>query len=115
MHELPVTESILNICVKHAEANNAKKIVAIELKVGGMSDLEDEWMQKYFDYLAKDSIAEGAKLKIERTPVVVQCNLCAHTFNVDIKKREKLLCPECEGTCTLISGKEYHIKNMEVV
>ncbi|MCJ7747981.1 MAG: hydrogenase maturation nickel metallochaperone HypA, partial [Desulfobacterales bacterium] len=53
MHELPITESILNIVLKHAEMNSVRKVMAIHLKVGKLSDLEDDWIQRYFDYLSK--------------------------------------------------------------
>ena len=116
MHELPVTESILDIVLKHAENNNVNKIVTIYLNVGELSDLEDEWMQKYFEYLSKGTLAEEAKLKIERVPITMQCNSCSHTFTVEKNELGKIQCPKCkEEKCTLKSGKEYYIKNMEVV
>jgi len=116
MHELPVTESILNIVLKHAEKNNVKKIMTIHLGVGELSDLEDEWMQKYFNYLSKETPAENAKLNIERIPITMQCNECSHEFTVKKEGLGKIQCPECKGEkCTLISGREYFIKNMEVI
>ncbi|MBN2099479.1 MAG: hydrogenase maturation nickel metallochaperone HypA, partial [Dehalococcoidia bacterium] len=52
MHELPVVQSLFDICVKHATANNVTKIIAVNLKVGEVSDLQDEWIQRYFDFLS---------------------------------------------------------------
>ena len=49
MHELPVTEKILDIIVAHAERNNVQKVVTINLNIGELSDLEDEWIQNYFE------------------------------------------------------------------
>ncbi|MBT3226222.1 MAG: hydrogenase maturation nickel metallochaperone HypA [Deltaproteobacteria bacterium] len=116
MHELPVTEKILDIIVAHAERNNVQKVVTINLNIGELSDLEDEWIQNYFDYLAKGSVAEGAKLVIEKVPVVMNCNGCSNTFQVDIKEMKEMQCPDCDSKdYTLISGKDYYIKNMEVV
>jgi hydrogenase nickel incorporation protein HypA/HybF len=116
MHELPVTESILDIVLKHAEKNDVKKVVTIYLNVGELSDLEDEWMQKYFEYLSKGTLAENAQLSIERIPITMQCSKCSHEFVVDKNDLGKILCPKCnEEKCTLKSGKEYYIKNMEVV
>ena len=66
MHELPITESILRVVLKHAETNKVRRVVTIHLQIGKLSDLEDEWIQRYFDYLSKGTLAEGAKLKIER-------------------------------------------------
>lgn len=116
MHELPVINSILSVVLKHAAANQVKKIVAIHLQVGEMSDLEDAWMQQYFDYLSKGTLAEGAVLKIERIPVVMRCAACGHTYEVNVKDGTKPLCPECGGDKhSLVSGREYFIKNMEVL
>ena len=116
MHELQVTESILNIALKHAEPANVTKIAKIHLEIGELSDLENEWIQHYFDYLSKDTIAQGAQLKIQRTPVVMECDECFHAFNVDIKQAKDIQCPECgHPKCTLISGREYRIENMEVI
>jgi hydrogenase nickel incorporation protein HypA/HybF len=116
MHELQVTHRILDIVVRHAQANGANKVVSIQLKIGELSDLENEWIQKYFDYISKDTIAQNAKLVIERTPVVMKCNECAHSFKVNIMKMKDVECPECaHKKYTLISGSEYNIKNMEVI
>jgi hydrogenase nickel incorporation protein HypA/HybF len=115
MHELPITESILNIVLKHAQLNNACKVVTVSLQIGKLSDIEDEWIQRYFDYLSKDTLAAGAKLKIERIPATVKCNACSNIYEAEIKKMGKLACPACGGTeGTLVSGRDYHIKEMEV-
>ena len=47
MHELPVTESILKVVLKYAAANNVSKVVSVKLEVGKLSDLADEWIQRY--------------------------------------------------------------------
>jgi hydrogenase nickel incorporation protein HypA/HybF len=114
MHELPVMQSILSIVVRHAAMHQVKKVHAISLIVGALSDLEDEWMQRYFDYVSKGTVAEGARLKIERTPAVVSCTGCGHNFEVDKTRMDAITCPECGGQkFTLVSGRGYHIKDME--
>ena len=116
MHELQVTERILDIVVKHAEANSVQRVLSIQLRIGELSDLENEWIQKYFDYLSKDTVANGAKLRIERAPVVMQCDECAHSFEVNMKEIKEIQCPECDNKkCSLVSGREYYIKDMEVM
>jgi len=114
MHELPVTQSILDIVLKHAHMNQVKSVHAINLVIGEMSDLEDEWIQRYFDYLSRDTVAQGARLNIERVPVVLRCELCSHSFELDIRKMEDICCPACgEKKFSFVSGREYYIKNME--
>ncbi len=115
MHELPVTESILKIVLKHAEMNNVQKVMTIRLQVGKLSDLEDDWIQRYFDYLSKGTVAEGAKLRIERTPIMIRCNACSASYEAETGKIGDLACPACgEKDGTLLSGREYTVKEMEV-
>jgi hydrogenase nickel incorporation protein HypA/HybF len=114
MHELPVVQSILDIVLRHAVKNQVRKIHSVSLGIGMLSDLEDDWVQKYFDYCSKGTVAEGAKLKIERIPVVFQCKACPESFQVDMQEMQDIACPACGGTdLTLVSGREYYIKNME--
>lgn len=116
MHELPVMNSILAVVEKHATANNVKKVMKIHLRVGSLSDLEDKWMQHYFDYLTKDGIADGAKLEIKRSPAVMKCNDCGTEYEIDIRSDEKTTCSACgSDKGKLISGREYYIENMEVI
>ena len=116
MHELGVIERLFDICTRNAEANNATKIISVLLKIGEGSDLQEEWIQRYFDYLCEGTIAEGAKLVIERTPLIVKCKECSEEFHVDLRKTEKAVCPKCGGTkFELISGREYMVENIEII
>ena len=116
MHELPVTESILRVVLTYAGRHDVQKVTAINLEVGEMSDLETEWMQRYFEYIAKDSIASEAKLHIDRKPVVMECEECKESFQVDIKKAGEIICPGCGGKNNrMVSGREYFVKSIEVI
>jgi hydrogenase nickel incorporation protein HypA/HybF len=115
MHELPVTQSILDIVLKHAMMNRVTKVHSISLAVGGLSDLQDEWIQRYFDYISKGTLAEGARLVIERTPVVLRCGGCGENVPVEVNRMKDLICPVCGNKeFTIVSGREYFIKGMEV-
>lgn len=116
MHELAVTESILKVVLKHASLNGVRRVLGVALRIGELSDLEDEWLQRYFDYLSKDTPAAGARLRIERVPVVFRCAPCGHDFPVKVREIDRVRCPRCGGErMTLISGREYFIKNIEVI
>ena len=95
MHELPVIERITRIAISHAETNLAKKVVRIRIRVGELTDLEEEWMQRYFDFVSKGTLAEGAVLEIEWTPVMFRCDVCAKVFPVKIREVTDVLCPSC--------------------
>ena len=116
MHELPITERILDVVLRHAAGQRISKIVRIHLRIGELSDLQGEWIQHYFDYLSRGTLAENAQLAITRAPIVVSCSACARSFEI---KREELghaTCPDCgEPGLELVSGREYFIENMEVL
>jgi hydrogenase nickel incorporation protein HypA/HybF len=116
MHELPVMKSILDIVLQQARIHNVRSVHAIHLEVGRLSDLEEEWMQRYFDYLSKDTIARDAKIKIQWTPIVFRCEACGKSFDVERDNLRDLTCPFCSGkSLLLVSGREYLIRNLEVV
>jgi hydrogenase nickel incorporation protein HypA/HybF len=116
MHELPIITNVLKLVIKQAETNKAQKVISISLTVGELRDLENEWMQRFFDFVSKDTIAIGAVLKIERSPVLFRCAECNESFPVKIREVKNILCPICNGgKVTLISGDEFSINQMEIM
>jgi len=115
MHELSVTQSILEIALDYAAKNQAMKIVEVHLQIGEISDFEDEWMQRYFDFVSQGTIGEGAKLRIIRIPARMQCTQCSFIFPLD-RSTWKTQCPSCQSKETqLISGREFRVEALEVV
>jgi len=116
MHELQVTERILEVALSHASGHEVSRIVTINLTVGELSDLEDEWIQHYFDYLSRGTVAENARLVIKRAPVVLCCDSCSCSFAIKRSELGEVGCPQCgESRCQVVAGREYVVENMEVV
>ena len=116
MHELGVTRSIFDIVIKHANDNNVRKVLTVYLKIGGLSDLENEWVQRYFDYLSRGTVAQGAKLSIERVAATFRCGTCLRSFEIDMRQTKRIRCPVCcSDSCTLVSGDEYRVETMEAL
>jgi hypothetical protein len=51
MHELQVTQSILEIILAYAQQNNVERVLRVHLTIGALNDFQGEWIQRYFDYL----------------------------------------------------------------
>jgi hydrogenase nickel incorporation protein HypA/HybF len=114
MHELPITKSIFQIVLKHAQANNVEKVLSVDLEIGALSDLQDEWVQRYFDRLSRGTVVQGAKLRTNRVPAVFRCNSCQGKFNVHSLLEEDLSCRQCNSRdVALVSGREYRVLSME--
>ena len=112
MHELAVTQNILNIALDEAKAAQARRITKINVTIGELSGVVSDSVQFYFDFLSKDSVAEGAILNFELLPAQLRCRNCLTTFNP-----EDLLwvCPNCQSqSIEIISGREFFLESLEV-
>lgn len=116
MHELPVTESILRIVLDHAGRNGVQRVVRVHLRIGELSNLEAPWIQRYFDRLSADTIAEGALIDVESIPVKLRCSECGTEFGADVRAPGSIPCPSCEATTVrIVSGEEYLVDSIEAV
>ena len=73
MHEMAVTQAMLNMALEHAKGHH---ITDIYLRVGRMSAVVPESVEIYFDYLSQDTLAEGARLHFEYQPIEMTCADC---------------------------------------
>ena len=112
MHEMAITESMLNIALEHAERAEAQRITYINLVVGQISGVVDESVQFYFDLLSKDTIAEGARLVMEKISARFRCTSCGQEFPLQDRS---WICPVCQGLGgEVISGREFYMESIEV-
>jgi hydrogenase nickel incorporation protein HypA/HybF len=112
MHELSVTQSIINISCQEAEKHRANKVKEIKILVGELSGLIPESIQYYFDIASMGTRVEGAKLNIEKVPITVKCNDCG--FEVTME-RNSYCCKNCESlNIKIVKGTEFLIQSLEV-
>ena len=112
MHEMTVTQSILDIAVRHAQQARASRIVQINLVVGELSGIVDESVQFYFDFLSKDTMAAGATLVFERRPALFHCRECGTSYHPE---GLDWTCPACSRRgFDVLSGREFRIESIEV-
>lgn len=82
MHELGVTRSIVDVVLRNACAQQAKQVLSVSLVIGEMRNLEEEWVQRYFDRCAKGTLAEGAKIKIQKVPMAFTATTAGQPSNL---------------------------------
>jgi hydrogenase nickel incorporation protein HypA/HybF len=112
MHELPITQSILEISIRHARQSGAKRITDLYLVIGQLSYVVDDSVQFYWDMIAKDTIAEGARLHFRRVPAEFLCLDCSRRYPVD---GENLPCPDCGSTHVKVAaGDEFRLESIDV-
>lgn len=112
MHELAVTQHMLDIALEQARAVQAKKVSKINLVIGEMSSIVDDCVQFYFDFLSQDTIASGAILAFQRVSTQLRCRNCATIFTPgDLN----WACPGChQWDVEIIAGREFYIDSIEV-
>lgn len=111
MHELGITQSLLDLALKHAQAAGATRITVLHLVIGELSSVVDESVRFYWDFIGKGSIAEGAALHFERVGATLGCQDCGHEFPLN----EDYRCPACGGGQVIVrSGTDFYLKSIEV-
>ncbi len=116
MHELAVTEAIVNVALKYAERNNARKVVGVRLRIGEMSHIIEHMLVGMFQHLSSGTIMEGAAVSIEWTPVILRCVDCDNSYQVKVRELAGSSCPACGGNnFTIVSGREFYVESIEVI
>lgn len=112
MHELPVTESILEIALRYAKQADARQITELNLVIGQLSSIIDDSIQFYWDIIAKDTIAEGARLNFQRIPTQMTCQDCHMAFS---PQDDDFACPNCRSQQVRITaGDEFFLESIQV-
>jgi hydrogenase nickel incorporation protein HypA/HybF len=112
MHELAITQSMLNLVLEQAEKAEAKKVGRISLVIGEMTGVVSECVQFYFDFLSKGTPADGATLSFSRVPTQARCRGCGKLFEL---MEFDWTCPHCRGNnIEIVAGKELFVESIEV-
>lgn len=112
MHELAVTESVLEIALRHANQADAGRITDLYLVIGRLSSVVDDSVQFYWDIISQGTPAEGAQLHFRRVPTEMHCAECDLTY---APAGEDLACPECDGLAVrVVSGDQFQLEAIDV-
>ena len=121
MHEMPFTQSILDLALTAA---GGKTIRRIHLRVGRLSAIVPASVEVFFDFLSKDTAAEGAELIFQMIPIVLTCRSCGLTRLIDhdesLSARQSLAasfrqaCTCGKGDFTVTSGLSFDLAEIEI-
>lgn len=112
MHELAVTESILEIATRHAQQAGAVRVTDIYLVIGQLSSIVDDSVQFYWDTISADTLCRGATLHFNRIAARMHCQDCDGEFEL---ASQLMPCPNCGGhRLTVAAGEEFYMDSIEV-
>ena len=109
MHEMAITQGIIDLCLEHAVG---RRIHSIDVEIGELSSVVPEAVEFCFEACSRDTLLEGARLVISRVPGKGLCMDC------------RLETPLSElygawGHCgsnrvTVVAGEELRVREIEV-
>ena len=109
MHELSLSSAIVNTVAKHARG---RRVTVVNLRVGRLRQVIPDTLGFYFEFVARDSVCDGARLVQEVIPAWLHCRGCDHEWPIEIPA---FRCPACAGSdVDVASGDEFEVESIEV-
>lgn len=112
MHELAVTQNILDIALKYAQESNASRVTDLYIVIGRLSSIVDDSVQFYWDIISENSLCAGSKLHFKREPAELLCLDCQKPYTVEGELRP---CPACGSAHVQVtSGDQFYLDSIEI-
>jgi len=109
VHELSLSGAILNTAVKHADG---RQVSLISLRVGRLRQVVPDTLEFYFEFVARGTVCEDARLEQEIVEARLTCTGCGHGWSIEIPA---FRCPLCGGSQVQVStGNEFEVESIEV-
>jgi hydrogenase nickel incorporation protein HypA/HybF len=112
MHELAVTESLLNTASEYADKNKALIVISLNITIGSLSSIVGDSIQFYWDIISQNTICANSKLVFNRVPAKFFCQDCSHEYEI---QNELVPCPACSSmNLKTIQGDEFLLDSIEI-
>jgi hydrogenase nickel incorporation protein HypA/HybF len=112
MHEMSLTESLVQLIESERAKRGFARVHAVRLAIGALGHVEPDAMLFCFDAVARGTIAEGARLDIRMVPGEAWCLDCGKTVRVSERGAR---CPECgQGRLQVTGGDDLRLTELEV-
>jgi hydrogenase nickel incorporation protein HypA/HybF len=108
MHELSLSSAIVNTVVKHAQG---RPVSVVSLRVGALRQVVPDTLDFYFEFVARDTVCEGARLEQKLVPARLRCSACEREWELDLPL---FLCERCGGAAQVVAGDEFEVESIEV-
>lgn len=112
MHELAITQGILEIAEKEAAKYNSGRITRIKLQIGEFTGVVREALEFSFEVVKEGTLAEHAQLEIEVVKLRKRCPSCDEVF--ESNDLFDFFCPKCNAPAEIISGREMQIEYIDL-
>ena len=112
MHELGITQSIVDIAAHAAREQGASRVRSVTVEIGELAGVVADSVAFCFEACREGTLLAEAELIIETIPGRARCSGCGAESPVD---PYTFACPAC-GAFTLerLQGEELQIREMEI-
>lgn len=122
MHDFSISRQIAGHVVKKANEERASRVVEIRIRIGGLTHLNPEQLKFWLKEFFRETVAREAKIKIEKAPIIIQCESCGYEGEVEAAEKFNhfplftcIHCPRCQSTEIKIkTGKECLLERMKI-
>ncbi len=112
MHELALSQGIIDVVCRQAAADGASRVLRVRIAVGALSHVEPNAIEFCFDAVSRGTLADGARLEIDRPAGRAHCLACESV--VDVAGYDSP-CPACGAhRWVLVGGDELRVLELEV-
>jgi hydrogenase nickel incorporation protein HypA/HybF len=109
VHELAITQNLLDIALQHA---SDRKIKGITIVIGELSGIMEDSVRFCFEVVAANTAAQGAALTFRTVPAHLRCARCALDFKME---NGDWACPGCGNLGgKVVQGRECYMESIEV-
>ena len=109
MHELSLSSAVVNTVVKHAKG---RRVEVVSLRIGRLRQVVPDTLDFYFDFVARDTVCDGARLEYEIIEARLRGKPCAQEWGIE---KPAFRCPTCGGSdVEVASGDEFEVESIEV-
>jgi hydrogenase nickel incorporation protein HypA/HybF len=108
MHELGLTQEIVEVVTQRAQDRKVRRVI---LEIGKLSCVLPDAVRFCFELVAEGTVAEGAELEIVQPPGRAKCRKCGAEFDMDAVFAR---CVCGSSDVDWLSGEELKIKAMEI-
>jgi len=109
MHEMSITQGIIELCLQHA---GGRRVISLEVEIGELSNVVPEAIEFCFAACSLDTLLDGAELAIIRIPGRGECRGCGYETPL---KELFGACQQCgSNRVVIVAGEEMRVREIEV-
>jgi hydrogenase nickel incorporation protein HypA/HybF len=113
MHELVMTQQILELAMSQAAQVGNGRVTDLYLVNGELSSYTDDSIQFYWDIISQGTSCAGARLHFAHVPARLECRECGSNFGLDDGLVP--LCPSCgHSRANILAGQEFRLDSLEL-